>query len=121
MTRDCKKFLNEFKKISGNTALELTRVVTLDNSVIICPSNEYSEDSYHDLSHFKNQYDAHFDELLKSGYIVETRPYFFRLTEKGLHPLHYSFHSSFSSFARSVIVPITVTVIAAIIVWIIQA
>lgn len=121
MTRDCKKLLNEFKKISGNTTLELTRVVTMDDSVIISPSSEYNEDLYHDLSHFKGQYDAYFDELLQCGYIVETRPYFFRLTEKGLHPYYYAFHGSFSTFVRAIIAPIIVTVIAAIIVWIIQA
>ena len=121
MTRDCKKLLNEFKKISGNTTLELARVVTMDDSVVISPANKYSKKFYHDLSHFKDQYDAHFDELLKCGYIVETRPYFFRLTEKGLHPYYYAFHGSFSTFVRAIIAPIIVTVIAAIIVWILQA
>lgn len=108
MTKQCKRVLNNLKKLSGNTDCILAY---LGGTSSICLLSDYSV--VYDYSEYSSEICSIIDYLVSTGYLTYTNDSCscFMLTHKGLHPHRVSWEAVKGFLIRSFITPIIVSVI----------
>ena len=109
MTRQCKKLLNKIRTFTDRTSLEwdYDHKQNIIWKVGVLNSRQ-------NLSSFSGELDSLVDALLESGHVTKSR-FGFKLTHKGLHPLSVTIDVVKMFLLKSVIVPIVVAAVTALV------
>ena len=119
MTKSCRKVLNELQKLSSHT--EQTFVFYSDTNDICLYENT---DKSYNCEKYKDEIFGIINQLVSDGYLkysVDNSQYYFFLTHKGLQRHQFEWDSFKSFLAKSVIVPIAVSVITTLLTLLIQS
>lgn len=113
MTRQCKKLLNTIRTFTDRTSAEWSYDHKQNIIWKIGVLN-----SRQNLSDFSGELDSLVDALIESGYITKSQ-FGYKLTHKGLHSFEVNVETAKAFLLKSVIVPIVVAAITALItLWI---
>lgn len=116
MTKQCRKVLKELRKISNSTNDELYFV---DGKTHICAP--YNRKQFYDYSAYKGEISSIIDWLSRDNYLeYSDNKYSFTLTHKGLHPYHITWDSLKTFLFRSIIIPIVVSIVTTMLLWLID-
>lgn len=117
MTSECKSVLDDLIKLTKNTDEIISQVWGYNH---FCLS--YDPNAYFDYSKYAGEIDAIIHQLFNDGYIEFTgHGHDFRLTHKGLHYKKYKWIETKRFLLTSIVVPIVVSAITALVTLWLQA
>ena len=112
MTPQCKKVLDSFIKLANHSEAELA--FSGSSGFLICPLS--NSDIEQDFSQYSKEFSGIIQLLTEKGYIEFSSSRIFHITHKGLHYKWFTMETIVSFLFRSVLVPIFVAFVTALLV-----
>lgn len=110
LTFQCRKVLNGLKRLSSNTECNISYLYDTT-----CFCNDDITETY-DYGDYEDEIDSIISHLAANGYLkFQENEYNFHLTQKAIHCTAIAFQEFFLFLAKSIAVPIVVSIITTLI------